>query len=95
MQPTKEELKRKSAARASAARSALINAGLAIEDLDELHWRLGIAREDGRIRPDAGFMFWPSAGFWRHPDGRPGSGGLPALIAAVRAGAGSGNRASC
>jgi hypothetical protein len=96
MQPTKEELKRKSAARASAARSALINAGLAIEDIDELHWRLGIAREDGRIRPDvaredgrirpaAGFLFWPSAGFWRHPDGRPGSGGLPALIAAVRA----------
>jgi hypothetical protein len=73
MRPTEKQIEAKTAARASAARSALAAAGLVIEEVDALHWRL-----------PGDFLLWPAAGFWRHPDGRPGSGGVAALIAAVR-----------
>jgi hypothetical protein len=58
-------------ARAVAARSVIAGAGLGIEEVDAHCWQV------------AGFLFWPSSGRFRSPDGVDGHGAA-ALVRAVR-----------
>lgn len=53
-------------------------AGLKVVALDELHWRVSDAGD--RVH----FLFWPSTGIWRYPDGVLGGGGPLQLISAMK-----------
>jgi hypothetical protein len=68
-------------ARAATARRFFENAKLSIEVLDELHWRVR-----GELTSPEGFLFWPSTGYFRRPDGSSAGGGPRVLIEAVRRG---------
>jgi hypothetical protein len=62
--------------RSAAALGLFRRAGLPVEVLDELHWRIMPAIAP--IQPlalDRAYLFWPATGYWRRPDGSHGGGG--------------------
>jgi hypothetical protein len=61
------------AAKAAAAQSLFVAAGLAIEEVDGLTWRI------------AGYTYYPAGELWMAPDGTQGYG--PRRLIAHRAGA--------
>jgi hypothetical protein len=69
--------------RAAAALGLFRRAGLTVEFLDELHWRITTAL----VQPsetDRDYLFWPATGYWRRPDGSNGGGGPVKLIEDIR-----------
>ena len=72
-------------ARAMAALGLFSRAGLTVEVVDELHWRIvpstGPTR---RLEADRSYLFWPATGYWRRPDGSHGGGGAGKLIDDMR-----------
>jgi hypothetical protein len=69
----------------AAALDLFRRAGLTVEVLDELHWR--IMRVISLVQPlalDRGYLFWPATGYWRRPDGSHGGGGVGKLIEEMR-----------
>ncbi len=77
-QPTKND------ARARAARSFFVSAGLAIDDADAVRWTIVAAAAPGA--PARAYSFFPQSGHFRRPDGSTGAGGARALIAEIRGG---------
>ena len=72
-------------ARSAAALGLFRRAGLTVEVLDELHWRIMSAI--ALVQPlalDRGYLFWPATGYWRRPDGSHGGGGAGKLIEEMR-----------
>ncbi len=72
-------------ARATAALGLFRQAGLTIEVIDELHWRIMPAISLVQLLDaDRGYLFWPATGYWRRPDGSHGGGGARRLIEDMR-----------
>ncbi len=72
-------------ARAAAAFGILHRAGLTVEALDHLHWRvLPVVALIQPVEADKGYLFWPATGYWRRPDGSFGAGGPVRLIDDMR-----------
>ncbi len=68
-------------ARATAALSLFRPAGLTVEVLDELHWRIMPPTALTQLlEGDCSYLFWPATGYWRRPDGSHGGGGARRLI---------------
>jgi hypothetical protein len=74
-------------ARAAAALSLFKRAGLPVEVLDELHWRIMHDCLIQPLAPDRGYLF--RRGYWRRPDGSHGGGGARRLIGDMRQAASS------
>jgi hypothetical protein len=56
-------------------------AGLPVEVLDELHWRImSVIPLVQPLALDRGYLFGPTTGYWRRPDGSHGGGGVGKLI---------------
>jgi hypothetical protein len=71
--------------RAAAALGLFRRAGLPVEVLDELHWRImSVILLVQPLAPDRGYLFWPATGYWRRPDGSHGGGGARKLIEEMR-----------
>ena len=81
----------------SAAARLFRRAGLTVEVLDELHWRIMPAIAP--IQPlalDRGYLFWPATGYWRRPDGSLEGGGAGKPIEEMyRASSGSAVAVKC
>ena len=59
-------------ARATAALSLFRPAGLTIEVIDDLHWRIMPSTAPIQLlEADRSYLFWPATGYWRRPDGSP------------------------
>jgi hypothetical protein len=72
-------------ARSAAALSLFRPAGLTIEVIDELHWRIMPAISLVRLLDgDCSYLFWPATGLWRRPDSSHGGGGARRLIEDMR-----------
>ena len=72
-------------ARATAALSLFRPAGLAIEVIDEIHWRIMPPTALTQLlEADCGYLFWPATGLWKRPDGSHGGGGAGKLIEDMR-----------
>jgi hypothetical protein len=72
-------------ARATAALGLFRRAGLTIEVLDELHWRIMPSMALIQlVEADRCYLFWPATGYWRRPDGSHGGGGAGKLIEDMR-----------
>ena len=66
-------------ARATAALSIFRPAGLMVEVIDDLHWRI-MPPPTQLLDADRSYLFWPATGYWRRPDGSHGGGGARKLI---------------
>jgi len=75
-------------ARATAALSLFRPAGLTIEVIDDLHWRIMLPATQ-LLDPDRSYLFWPATGYWRRSDGSHGGGGARRLIEDMRRAASS------
>ena len=68
-------------ARSAAALGLFRRAGLPVEVLDELHWRImSVIPLVQPLALDRGYLFGPTTGYWRRPDGSHGGGGVGKLI---------------
>jgi hypothetical protein len=69
----------------SAAARLFRRAGLPVEVLDELHWRImSVISLVHPLALDRGYLFGPATGYWKRPDGSHGGGGAGKLIEEVR-----------
>ena len=77
-------------ARATAALGLFRRADLTVEVLDDLHWRIRPPFALVLLREaDRSYLFWPTTGYWRRPDGSHGGGGARRLIEDMRRAASS------
>jgi hypothetical protein len=68
-------------ARATAALGLFHRAGLTVEVIDDLHWRIMPSTALIQLlEADRSYLFWPATGYWRRPDGSHGGGGAVKLI---------------
>ena len=72
-------------ARAEAAFGLFRRAGLTVEVIDELHWRIMPPIAPTQLMEgDCSYLFWPATGLWRRPDSSHGGGGARRLIEDMR-----------
>ncbi len=72
-------------ARAVAALGLFSRAGLTVEAVDRLHWRIMPSTALTQLlEADRSYLFWPATGYWRRPDGSHGGGGARKLIDDIR-----------
>jgi hypothetical protein len=84
-----EEIKARIAAKAEAARSVIHKAGLAIEELTEVEWRVSrfaspTTSAEKSTSPGLAALFWPATGFWRWEDGHGHGYGAEVMVAVLR-----------